>query len=134
MQYKFLDHVVVRVRDIAQAGKDYEKLLGIAPTSVAREVEGQGYVSTSFYLGDSGQMISLCQGIDATKQAGGAFINSLERLGEGLQNIAVAVDDVDASIEGAKERGVRILPSQHTHSFFLHPRDTHGVLIQIMQR
>ncbi len=134
MQYRFLDHVVVRVRDIVQASQDYEKLLGIAPATVAKEVPGQGYLSTNFYLGDSGQMISLCQGIDATKQAGAAFMRSLEQLGEGLQNVAVAVDDMDAAIEGSKQRGVPILLSQHTHSFFLHPNQTHGVLIQIMQR
>ena len=134
MQYKWLDHVVIVVRDVMQAAKDYERLLGIPAEDAGREFPDRGYRHAVFTLGESKRFIQLCEPSDDTKQAGAAMRRKLDEHGEGLQNIALAVDDVDAAMEEAKRRGVDVIRSQHSRSFFLHPRMTHGVLIQILQR
>ncbi len=133
-QYTELDHVVVRVRDIVQASQDYEKLLGTPGVEAGKADPSGGFRNTVFPLGNSGTVVELCQGIDATKQAGGAFVRALERRGEGLHNIALAVDNMDAAIENFNQRGISIIPNARFHNFFLHPRMTHGVLIQVLQR
>lgn len=134
MQYKRLDHVVIVVNDVIQATRDYERLLGIPGTNVGRERADQGYRDTMFYLGDSGSFVELCEPTDDRLQAGAAMRRRLNQQGEGIQNIALAVDNVDEAIARAEAEGIQIIRSKHSHSFFLHPRSTHGPLIQILQR
>lgn len=134
MRYTGLDHVVIVVRDVVQAARDYERLLGIPAREVGQEFPDRGFRHALFMLGDSGRFIELCEPTDDTKQAGAAMRRRLDQHGEGLQNIALAVDDVEAAAGEARGRGVAVIPSQHSPSFFLHPRTTHGVLIQIRER
>jgi 4-hydroxyphenylpyruvate dioxygenase-like putative hemolysin len=55
----------------------------------------------------------------------------LRRWGPGLHSLAWEIDDMWAPAERLRARGLRItgvnIPGRH---FFLHPRDTHGVLIE----
>jgi hypothetical protein len=53
--------------------------------------------------------------------------------------VALAVDDIAAEVAGMRERGVRLLgdpgPGQPiTGMVFVHPRETKGVLMQLIQR
>jgi catechol 2,3-dioxygenase-like lactoylglutathione lyase family enzyme len=128
VEYKWLDHVVIVVNDVRQATRDYERLLGIEAE------DDRGFRHAVFRLGASKRFLELCEPTDSSKQAGGAMRRRLDRLGEGIHTVAVAVDDVDAALRATRERGIDVIDSAHSRSFFLHPKLTHGVLLQILQR
>lgn len=134
MSYRWLDHVVIVVRDIEQATRDYERLLGIPADDTGKDFPDRGFRHSLFRMGESRSLVELCQPTDTTKQAGGAMQKKLARSGEGVHNIALAVDDIDTALADARARGLDVIPSAHSRSFFLHPNSTHGVLIQIVER
>ncbi len=129
--YKKIDHMVIVVKDVRQAAKDYERLLGIPPNYQPREEEGQGYIQCGFTIGDT--MVILAQPVSSQYQAGVAMKRTLERDGEGLHNLSFAVGSVDREMERLKREGEKVIPSAHSHSFFFHPKKMHGVLVQIME-
>jgi methylmalonyl-CoA/ethylmalonyl-CoA epimerase len=60
----------------------------------------------------------------------------LERRGEGMMNLCLTVEDVDASINHLKKCGVRVLEHKDADGdkiAMVHPRDMHGVMIEIRQ-
>jgi methylmalonyl-CoA/ethylmalonyl-CoA epimerase len=63
----------------------------------------------------------------------------LERSGEGIQQVAYAVDDVAAVSRTLRDRGVRLLydePKRGTAGSlvnFVHPKDAMGVLVELVQ-
>jgi hypothetical protein len=65
---------------------------------------------------------------------GAAMQRTLDRRSEGLQNIGIAVDNVDDAMEGVRARGLEVIKSHHSHSFFTQPKVAHGLLIQILGR
>lgn len=125
------DHIDVVVKDIHQATRDYERILGIKPTEVAVEQEGQGFMQSEFQLGDSGSYIYIVQPTSDKYQAGAAMKKTLERSGEGIHVIALTVD-VGNLMEHVKKSGEDVITSKHSHSFFVHPKKLNRVLYQLM--
>src|ERR1700733_12030576 len=62
---------------------------------------------------------------------GGPVAKFIERYGPGVHSLAWEVDDMWSAQNLLMERGIRIgavnIPGRH---FFMHPRDTHGVLME----
>ena len=64
----------------------------------------------------------------------------LERRGEGLHHVGLAVDDLEAALEQCRRGGVRLIdeaprPGAHgTHVAFLHPKSLGGVLLELCQK
>ena len=128
------DHIDVVVKDIYQATKDYERILGVTPTEVAVEQPGQGFMQSAFPLGDSGSLIYLVHPTSDKHQAGAAMKRSLERRGEGIHVLALNADSGERLMENVRKSAEEVLPSAHSHSFFGHPRRLNGVLYQFMGR
>jgi methylmalonyl-CoA epimerase len=66
----------------------------------------------------------------------GRFLN---KRGEGLHHVALHVDDISATLEELKAKGVRLVSDDiqigtggHLY-FFVHPESTGGVLLEICQ-
>jgi methylmalonyl-CoA epimerase len=62
----------------------------------------------------------------------------LAKRGEGLHHICLEVEDVDAALAEMQARGAQLInqaPVQAAEgrAFFLHPKGTHGVLIELLQ-
>ena len=63
----------------------------------------------------------------------------LERSGEGIQQVAYGVDDIDAVSRQLRERGVRLLYDEARRGTagsrvnFVHPKDAMGVLVELVQ-
>jgi methylmalonyl-CoA/ethylmalonyl-CoA epimerase len=130
-----LDHVVVVVADIDAAVQRYAGVLG-RPSAVVGGAE-IGYRRAIFDLGGSGQRIELCQPLDPEEpggqsQASRAFRRRLETTGEGVHNVAVRVRDVQKARAAVTGTGVRVVESRHSDTFFTHPADMCGTLIQFM--
>ena len=69
----------------------------------------------------------------------GVIAKFIERKGEGLHHIAFDVKDIKAEMARLSEAGFQLLNPEpkagadNKWVCFLHPRDTHGVLIELCQ-
>lgn len=129
-----IDHVGLAVRDLEQAKEFYAKALGL--TSVHEEVnEEQGVREAMLAVGDSGSCIQLLAPLSDDSPIG----KFLARSGEGIQQMAYTVSDIDALCDHLRDVGVRVLydvPKRGTANSrvnFVHPKDAGGVLIELVE-
>ncbi len=130
-----LDHVVVVVADLDRAVEQLSIVFGRPAMLGGDEVLGYRYAV--FILGSSGLRIEVCQPLapgDAggDSQASRAFRNRLERFGEGLHCLAFTVENLERARAVAHHGAARLIESEHSESFFLHPGDMAGVLVQLL--
>jgi methylmalonyl-CoA/ethylmalonyl-CoA epimerase len=129
-----IDHVGMAVRDLDAAIAFYERTFGVRV--VHEEVnEEQGVREAMLAVGDSGSCIQLLAPLREDSPIG----RFLERSGEGIQQVAYGVDDIDAASAELRERGVRLLydePRRGTAGSrinFVHPKDAGGVLVELVE-
>jgi methylmalonyl-CoA/ethylmalonyl-CoA epimerase len=129
-----IDHVGIAVRDLDRAIDFYDRTFGTR--LVHEEVnEEQGVREAMLAVGDSGSCIQLLAPLRADSPIG----RFLERSGEGIQQVAYGVEDLDAACAQLRERGVRLLydePRRGTAGSrinFVHPKDAGGVLMELVE-
>jgi methylmalonyl-CoA epimerase len=125
--FKWVDHLVIAVNNLEEAVKDYETKLGLKAENVGREQPNLGLRNAILPLDESGRFIELAEPLGPDTPVG----RSLARRGEGLHLAAVAVDDVQEAAAELKKRGVQLIEAG---GVFIHPRETHGILIQLVAR
>ncbi len=68
----------------------------------------------------------------------GIMAKFLEKHGEGFNHICNEVDDINEEIASLKAAGIEVLggprPGAEGMSVFLHPKGTHGVLIELVEK
>ncbi len=68
----------------------------------------------------------------------GVMAKFLKKHGEGFHHICYEVDDIQAEISLIKKAGIEVLgepkPGAEGLSAFLHPRDTHGLLVELVEK
>jgi methylmalonyl-CoA/ethylmalonyl-CoA epimerase len=129
-----IDHVGLAVRDLDTAIDFYRRTFDVR--AVHEEVnEEQGVREAMLAVGDSGSCIQLLAPLRADSPIG----KFLERNGEGIQQVAYTVEDVDAVATTLRERGVRLLyetakrGTAGSRVNFVHPKDAMGVLIELVE-
>ncbi len=129
-----IDHVGIAVRDLDQAIARYREVFGLRVTH--EEVnEEQGVREAMLAVGDSATFVQLLAPLSDDSPIAGF----LDKRGEGVQQVAYAVDDIDAVSIALRERGVRLLydsPRRGTAGSrinFVHPRDMGGVLVELVE-
>jgi methylmalonyl-CoA/ethylmalonyl-CoA epimerase len=129
-----IDHVGLAVRDLDQAIAFYARTFDVHV--VHEEVnEEQGVREAMLAVGDSGSCIQLLAPLRSDSPLG----KFLERSGEGVQQVAYGVDDIEAVSADLRGRGVRLLydePKRGTAGSrvnFVHPKDAMGVLVELVQ-
>lgn len=96
-----LDHVAIIVGDLEQALANYERILGLRPERI--EDYGPGVLRIAFLpVGET--WIELIQPL----REDNANYRWLQEHGEGLQHIALRVDDLEQAIDFATSRGGRL--------------------------
>lgn len=128
-----VDHVGIAVKDLAASVKWYEETLGLH--SKGTEVVQEQQVTVAFLTcGDSELEL-----LESTSPEG-PIARFIEKNGEGIQHIAIRVDDIDAALAELKEKGVRLIDQTPRYGAggariaFLHPKATHGVLLELCER
>lgn len=124
---KWIDHIVVRVNDLDASLNDYETKLGMKASKGPDAIPDLGMTRAILPIGDEGRFIELCEPLGE-----GAIGAALERYGEGVHLVALAVDDLDTAKEEMKANGARIIEAGT--QVFIHPRDGHGVMYQLIER
>lgn len=129
MNINRIEHIGIAVKRLDEMIPFYEKLLGTSCYSV-EEVKDQR-IRTAFFL-VGGTKIELLEPTDTE----GPIARFIEKKGEGIHHIAFATDDADRALNEAKEMGIELIDQKSRKGAeglnigFLHPRSTHGVLIE----
>ena len=127
-----IEHIGIAVKNIKEANKVYEQLLGLSPYKM-ESVESEG-VNTSFFL--TGE--SKIELLEATKPES-AIAKFIKKKGEGVHHIAFAVKDIKAEMDRLSKEGFTILNEEpkigadNKLVCFIHPKNTKGVLIELCQ-
>ncbi len=123
-----IDHIVVRVRDLDASMKDYQDKLRLSVREGPEELPELGMRRAILSVGGDGNFIELAEPLGDDSAIG----KSLDKQGEGLHLVALAVEDVAAAAEEMKESGASLIETGGMT--FVHPRDGHGVLYQLVER
>ena len=125
-----IDHLGIAVSSIAQARRLYEAL-GLSVLEDPEEDEGVH--SVMIPLGES--RLRLLEELDEDT----TLAKFLEQHGEGLNHMALQVDDISAAFEDLKQAGIQLISDEieigaggRLH-FLVHPSAANGVLLEICQ-
>ena len=127
-----IDHIGIAVKELANAVPLYERLLN-SQCYKTEVVEGEN-VTTSF-LATGQTKIELLQ----SNNADGVIANFIAKKGEGLHHIAFEVDNIELEMARLKSEGFTLLSEKpklgadNKLVCFVHPKEVHGVLIEICQ-
>lgn len=127
-----IEHIGIAVRDLAQSNDLFTRLFGQPPYK-EEAVESEGVKTSFFQLGES--KVELLEATNTDS----AIHKFIEKKGEGIHHIAFEVADIYAEMERMKAEGFTVLnaaPKRGADNkliFFLHPRDTNGVLVELCQ-
>ena len=129
---KKIDHIAIVVHNIEEALQVYEGALGLELAEV-KEAPEQAVRIAFLPVGES--EIELVEPL--TTDSGVARF--LEKRGEGLHHICLEVEDIEAALRDLAAKGVRLIDEQprqgaHGRVAFLHPKSTHGVLIELIEK
>lgn len=128
-----IEHIGIAVKDLETAIKTYESLMD-SPCYKREVVEGQR-VETAFFRAGNSKIELL--GATRPDSAIGRF---LEKHGEGIHHIAFEVEDIAGSLKRLKTQGFTLLNEEPVDGAdnmkvaFVHPKDNHGVLVELCQR
>lgn len=127
-----IEHIGIAVSNLEQAEKTYSSLLNTKPYK-RESVESEG-VSTSFFMcGES--KIELLEATNPDSP----IAKFIAKKGEGIHHIAYAVKDIKSEMQRLKNEGFKLLneaPKKGADNklvAFLHPKDSHGVLVELCQ-
>ena len=132
---KRIDHVAIVVENLDAALTFYRDMLGIQPSEVI-DFPREGVKIAFLPLGGpDGSQIELLEPTDPTTGVG----RFLEKRGEGMHHICLAVPDIDQALAELQAAGAQLLdttprPTAEGRGVFLHPKGTHGVLLELIQR
>ena len=125
---KWIDHIVVRVKDLDASLRNYDEKLGMKASKGPDDVPHLGMRRAIVPLGDSGRFIELAEPLGEDSAIG----KSLEKLGEGVHLVALAVDDLAEATAEMKSNGTRVI--EVGSQVFIHPREANGVMYQLIER
>jgi methylmalonyl-CoA epimerase len=130
-----IDHIAIIVRDLEQALTFYRDVLGIAPREVKDVPSEQVRIAFLPMGGPNGSQIELIQPVTEDS----SLVRFLEKRGEGLHHVCLQVADVDGALRDLKAQGAVVLDEQprlaaEGRAIFLHPRGTHGVLLELLEK
>ena len=128
-----VDHIGIAVKNMDEALKLYRDVLGLK--MVDTEVVEEQKVKVGFLpVGDS--EIELLE----STAPDGPVAKFIESRGEGIQHIALRVDNIEQALEELKTKGYRLIDEKPRYGAgkariaFLHPKGTGGILLEISER
>ena len=130
MRIKRIAHIGLAVKDVDQAAQVFT---GMLPLSLDSK-DAVGELLTGFIpVGETNLELVM----STTEE--GVMNKHIAKRGEGVHHIAFEVDDVFAACQELKDKGVPLTsqePYDGAHGakvLFIHPKVTHGVLIELCQ-
>lgn len=125
--------VHVAVNNLEEAIKDFKERFGLE-ADAPKDQPATGIRAAIVQMG--GQVIEFIEPLDPEQ---GPVAKFLKNKGEGIYMIGWAVENVDEAIKGLEAKGVRLLSADAESraagaNVFIHPKSTHGVLVELVER
>jgi methylmalonyl-CoA/ethylmalonyl-CoA epimerase len=128
-----VDHIGIAVEDLEVAKEFYTKKLGVE--AHGEEVVDSQHVKVCFIpIGDS--EIELLE----STSPDGPIAKFIEKNGQGIQHIALNVDNIENALADLKAKDVRLIDQVPRYGAggasiaFVHPKSTGGILLELTQR
>lgn len=125
-----VEHIGIAVKSLDISVPLFETLLN-TPCYKRERVESEQVETAFFQQGDS--KIELLQ----STTADGVIARFIEKKGEGMHHIALAVDDIDAEMARLRAAGFEFIQSEPKPGAdnklicFLHPKSSNGILVEL---
>ncbi|MFO7852795.1 MAG: methylmalonyl-CoA epimerase [Bacteroidota bacterium] len=132
MKPTHIEHIGIAVKSLEEAIPFYENILGLECYNI-EEVADQKVRTAFFKVGQT--KIELLESTDPEGPVG----KFIEKRGEGIHHLALAVSDLEEKLRKAESKGVRLIdkkPRKGAEGLdiaFLHPRSTFGVLTELCE-
>ena len=128
---KKIHHVGIVVRKLEEAYTFYRDTLGL-PVHKMAVVEDQGVRAALLTIGNS--EIELLEPINAN----GGVAKFLEKRGEGIHHVCFETDNVAQELNATMAKGIAVIDKTPRKGLagmicFLHPKASHGVLVEYAQ-
>jgi methylmalonyl-CoA/ethylmalonyl-CoA epimerase len=130
--FKRIDHIALVVPDLDQAITLYEESFQVKFYMRERNEEG-GYEVAAFEVGDA--HVELL----APTSPSSVIAGFLDKRGPGIHHIALEVEDIEASMNEAKARGLRLtsevprLGTGNSRIVFVHPKSLLGTMVELVE-
>jgi len=133
-----VEEIAIAVNDAQKAASDFQDLFGIN-FDFEWELPDEKLFVKSAKIG-----YTQLQFIQSTAQDG-VVAKFIEKRGEGLNHIALKVNNLDKLIENLKEKNIKLIPQTpivveklppfagQIRYIFIHPSSFHGVLIELIE-
>ena len=133
-----IDHIGIAAHTLDE-GSRFWKLIGLVADGEDDRVEDQGVTTRFFPLNDVEDSKTNIEILEPTGPSTpiGKFLN---KKGPGIQQLCLAVDDIEKMIEHLMNNDVQMIdtvPRKGAHDSiiaFVHPKSTGGILIELKQR
>ncbi len=128
---KQISHLGIAVKNLEEAREFYRSVFGLESSEPI--IASDGTIKVSM-VEVGGVLIELLQPTGNE----GVVASFLEKRGEGFHHICYEVEDINTGIASLKTAGIEVLdevkPGVEGISIFLHPRGTHGVLVELVEK
>ncbi len=128
-----IDHIGIAANSIDAVVPFWRDALGLADTG--RETVEEQKVTTLFVpVGESEIEVLESTSPDA------AVARFIAARGEGIQHVALRVDNIEEALNHLRQKGIRLIDEKPrrgaggTRIAFIHPKSTHGVLLELVER
>lgn len=133
-----IDHIGIAANNLDE-GSRFWRLIGLVAQGEDELVEEQGVVTRFFPLDSQKDDTTNIEILEATGPDTpiGRF---LEKRGPGIQQLCLAVDDLETMITHLMSNGIIMIdttPRKGAHDSiiaFIHPKSTGGILVELKQR
>src|SRR6185436_6674275 len=102
MELNYIEHIGIAVKNLDEATKYYEEVLGLKCYSI-EEVKDQQVKTAFFRIGQT--KIELLE----STSPGGPIGKFIESKGEGIHHIAFAVKNIEGQLKDARSKGIQLI-------------------------
>ena len=133
MNITHIEHIGIAVKNIEEAKKYYEDILGLKCYAI-EEVADQKVKTAFFMVGQTKIELLESTSLD------GPIAKFIDKRGEGIHHIAFAVKNLENALEEVKSKNIMLIDEKGRKGAegmsiaFLHPKSTFGVLTEFCEK
>ena len=129
MKANKIDHICIAVKNLEEAKKRWEPILGKSPDDPYVDEAEQIRVAR-YWLGEVGFELMESTAPD------GDVAKFVEKRGEGVMIVGLNVDNTEEAMKDLKDKGYQFIggarPFRGCKFAFVHPKDVNGVLLELI--
>ena len=127
------DHMVIRLEDFDAGLAAYTKLFPAGPRALPKQTLESGLkmgLNMAYFDLPNGGFLEIV----APTGPNSVLRPALDKSGPGMNLIAFQCDDLAATVKMMKDNGVRVIRDELSGMVKIHPKSTHGILMQLVEK